>query len=149
MLTDNHRHGGGSGDGNKLKTSSVEGLKAFVEANAQPASFKDYVYNGSAPSATGNQAITGIGFKPKAVIAFATTDKANSMGMGSDGATYDWCIYNSYDSWVSSDATNFINAQSSSGTYACTISTYDTDGITLNWGSIGTGGADYTLLFLK
>lgn len=148
-LTDNHRHGGGSGDGNKIKTDSVDGLKKFVEDNANPASFNDFVYSGSAPSSTGNQSITGIGFQPKVAIVFATTDKGNSWGFGADGSSFDRSIYNEYDSWVSNDSTNLINAQSSSGTYSATINSYDSDGITLNWNAVGTGGADYTILFLK
>ena len=148
-LSENHRHGGGMGDGNKIKPESVEGLAGYIEDNATPASFLSYIYQGSDPSGTGDEAITGVGFQPEAVIALATTDKGNSWGMGENGSTYDWCTYNSYDSWSSATATNLINAQSSSGTYAATISSYDSDGITLNWNGVGTGGVDYILLFLK
>ncbi|HBC94389.1 MAG TPA: hypothetical protein DCZ10_16190 [Pelotomaculum sp.] len=105
-------------------------------------------------SVAGDQIINGVGFTPRAIIAFACVAGTSAASMGiHSGSSYS----------IVSDHVNIANAWSQgTGTlielkpvaatigYA-TVKSIDSDGCTLTWEKSGspTGTAIFTLLFLK
>jgi hypothetical protein len=96
----------------------------------------------AAATASATQAVTGVGFKPKRITFLAADDGAatvHSLGVAGDGA--DFCTYaNTVADTV--DATQAIHVESSIGDgHSADVTTYGTDGFTLNWTKIGNGRA--------
>lgn len=90
-------------------------------------------------SATGTQAITGVGFKPRFI--FATAHEAGTLefSMGfSDGSTDVVTPYHaSSDNWTTSSG--FITiVQSGGNTYIGALDSFDDDGFTIGWTRTGT-----------
>ena len=111
------------------------------------------------PGATGDQAITGVGFQPKAVLFYYTLQTSDGTavdfqwGIGAMTATgtgNQWAVSaNSADAAASSDndsrtsnaaCITYINA-SASTVLAATCVSLDSDGFTINW-SVVTSGVD-------
>lgn len=106
----------------------------------------------TAKTSTGTQAITGVGFRPKGIIFYATTQTAD--GFGSDSVAYMMIGFAGSDNsngvvgWVADDNVSAANvgvidqttnciAFASAGTPTevgqATISSMDADGFTLSW----------------
>lgn len=125
--------------------------------------------SGLQPTSTGTQAITGLGFKPKALIiasvgfAAATTASAEarlSIG-GADrtrqGHTYAGAVSGNADSRcvTNEDTSNIISCRTPNATAASTttesqasISSIDADGFTLNWTTADATQREYLWLAL-
>lgn len=123
-------------------------------------------------SSTGNQAVTGVGFQPKALILFSTATTTGSFqgdfmrytGFASSSTTSKQRFFGSYstDAADPSDAKVLVDTDgiwadgtpSSNFTQKATLSSFDSDGFTLNWsinnstnyviGYIALGGDDVT-----
>jgi hypothetical protein len=94
-------------------------------------------------TASGSQAITGVGFKPRYVhiIANVPANAMASIGMD-DGATAS-CIFNDHNAaaniWNRSTALSvFLRATSTPAQQTASISSMDSDGFTLNWTKTGS-----------
>jgi hypothetical protein len=106
--------------------------------------------------ASGTQAITGVGFKPKAVIFFvgmANTAHRFSVGMddGTTGASVADDNVDAAGSFFPTTGRSIdITGPTSADNYNCVIQSMDADGFTLSWSKIGspsgTAGAMYLAL---
>ncbi len=101
-----------------------------------------YVGGGSRSSSdgTGDEVITGVGFKPKAVIVSAASTANTNCGMSigfSDGTT-DKCIRNYYSGgWLHVVLSNLVAVYDEGGDdTVADISSLDTDGFTMDFTSM-------------
>jgi hypothetical protein len=90
-------------------------------------------------TATGTQSVTGVGFRPSAVIGHNVVDPSNKQGWGMDDATLSAGTNTrdavGADTW---EASNFIHVQFGGGvTYDGTIQSFDADGFTVSWTKAG------------
>lgn len=88
-------------------------------------------------TATGTQAITGVGFKPSAIIIFGALDDSDVMALGVYDGTAIYGLYHDYTvKYFVSPNLSFVV---SSGNYqVATISALGADGFTLSWTKTGT-----------
>lgn len=93
-------------------------------------------------TATGTQAITGVGFKPSSVIMFVNDpDDAGEGSWGFSDGTNNHCMTDRNNVTAGSYETNTSMVyilQSSGNTYRGDISTFDSDGFTISWTRTGT-----------
>jgi len=101
-----------------------------------------YVGSGSRDNSdgTGDEAVTGVGFTPKAVLVVAASSANANCGMSigfSDGST-DGCVRNYYSSgWLHIVLANIIAVYDEGGDQTtATVSSLDTDGFTMNFSSM-------------
>lgn len=103
-------------------------------------------------TATGTQAITGVGFKPKLIIIFAALDatKENSIGVSDGSAQYCQYDYGAVD--ADKRRFNTTNAiwlqQGASDIATATISPIGADGFTINWNKAGAKTGTATLFYI-
>lgn len=101
---------------------------------------------------TGTQAVTGVGFKPSYILFHAVINATPSMSVGMDDGTDQLALRNNHD--ISAD-TFGLNAGrsislivgSGSDTYAGDISTFDSDGFTIQWTKFGSPTGTATIHF--
>jgi hypothetical protein len=106
---------------------------------------------------SGNQAIAGLGFKPKAII-FIAAKQADvgifSIGFQSDSEVTDaQVVYDRYSVAANNWGTNVNSAiqiyQGSSANYlTAKVATFDTDGFTLLWTPTGTLSGSLTAKYI-
>lgn len=92
-------------------------------------------------STTGTQAITGLGFKPTAVIVFANIDGGFSFSMGAQGNnTPTGVVVENIAATTTMDArNNLIALWSGTGNLAyADVTSFDADGFTLTWSKSGS-----------
>lgn len=93
-------------------------------------------------TASGTQAVTGVGFKPtsiRVIMGVSGGGSRASIGM-SDGSS-EGCVYNAHNTSANTwgTASNLIYADSGVGTnYAGVISSFDADGFTISWTKTGS-----------
>lgn len=156
---------------NTSKQIAVSGLAAaiassFADGAITPAKRSGgfYVKLHTFSSGTGSEAITGVGFKPKAVLAFGSETSASSGTQKfAFGCAYDNSGTPAHSRFSmglnlstavgdSSDGTSvlvsLVNA-GGSAEFTCAVTSFDSDGITVNK-TVGGSTADrrqYTLMF--
>lgn len=107
--------------------------------------------------ASGTQAVTGVGFKPRAIIFFACQDGSGEASFGfSDinltGTSGENGVVNSRT--ATSPGTFFSNAasiyafESAGNTYSGSIDTLDDDGFTITWTRVGTPSGTLEVTYL-
>jgi len=101
----------------------------------------------------GDVAITGVGFKPSALIVFWAGPAAYTSGMGFADASVEYCMFSyptdNYHSW---SGTSLMQIYSAAGKIdVAVLKTFDTDGFTLTWAQSGspTGTANIAYLALR
>jgi len=103
-------------------------------------------------AASGDQAITGIGFIPKWIICFAVADAAGETSWGmSTGASVNNCLRDTYGvtAGTHSDATDLIHLITSAGTaYTANLKTFDADGFTITWTKTGSPTGTATVKYI-
>jgi hypothetical protein len=139
----------------KTSTETVHGKKYFDEVDVDTLTvsalvnvFKYKVGSFTSASGTGNQSVTGVGFKPRLVILF--------LGRGS-ASLFRWSLgaFTSTDQWSyggdSSDTdSGGLAALSTSSCYSevsntgvvvdqASVTSMDSDGFTINWTTISAG----------
>ena len=119
----------------------------FLYVNALKVNVRSFIANTSrdTSSASGTQAITGVGFKPTVVYFHAIQDQSDELSVGFDNSTNSMAMYNnggvSVDTWRvvdDSTASMFLSESSGPNTYAGEISSLDSDGFTITWTKTGT-----------
>ncbi len=100
---------------------------------------------------SGNQGVTGVGFKPKAVVFISTINATSSWSVGLDDGSSSGSIVSIAES--SPDQVNpvpgvSIYAFSTAGTYAGTITTLDSDGFTIAWTKASTQSGTIIVYYL-
>lgn len=105
-------------------------------------------------TASGSQAITGAGFRPRFAILFASEVSTAKLSIGVAFGTTSFCVYNNHNAssnqW--SNNTNIATLiQSGSDFNTVTVSSLDADGCTLSWTKTGspTGTANIRLVFIR
>jgi hypothetical protein len=106
--------------------------------------------------ASGNQAITGAGFKPRAIFAFATASPGSagaqqSVGMASDGTPIANAVWANAANIAASNTvitlTQCIQIIDGGGQqYAGAVASFDADGFTLTWTRTGAKTGTLTVL---
>lgn len=105
-------------------------------------------------TATGTQAVTGVGFTPRAVVFVMGVNgaSASAMSVGIDDAVTAVCIYNDHSvtaDTFSLDATDSIRAQNAAGTdYQGRLQSMDSDGFTVSWVRNGAPTGTITIGYL-
>ncbi len=106
-------------------------------------------------TASGTQAITGIGFQPKAVILIAGIAAANNeaVSIGVDDGTTGICIFNggndSANTWGFETAKSISIHPSAAGNNAtASVTTLGADGFTLTWVKTGSPTGTYNIGYL-
>ena len=105
----------------------------------------------TASSGAGDQALTGAGFSPTAVIAFGLTNATSvaSFGIGDD-AIAESVILQKADGNMTYNTTFFIYGLSGSDGLYAVIKTFDADGLTLTWAKDSSGvDVHFTILCFR
>lgn len=119
----------------------------WIEKGRTPTSnFKVVTTTRDLTTATGTQAITGVGFKPKTVIAICAIGADARACIGFSDGTSPSVIYPSHDgtadNWGDSDF--LINVDSGASIrQSAVVNSFDSDGLTLSW--VKTGSPTGTL----
>jgi len=104
-------------------------------------------------TATGTQAVTGVGFKPKAAVFLAAQGGSDEASWGVDIGTARGSIFT--DDAIAADTiqqgTNSSITDRELGNtdlYAGTVSTFDVDGFTISWTKTGTPTGTLTVIYM-
>lgn len=93
-------------------------------------------------TASGSQAVTGVGFKPTSVLMLATRSDSGTAGWSSsmaDSALGTGIIAGNTDANVSIGTVNILYGnQAGTTSYSGALASYDSDGFTLNWTKTGS-----------
>ena len=106
-------------------------------------------------TASGNQSITGAGFKPGLVMVLGAVTATAQVFISFKDASYHGCLWNDHNrvanTWGINPSFDCELVESSTVYSRGTISSLDADGITISWNKNGakTGIADLILLFLR
>jgi len=107
-------------------------------------------------TASGTQAVTGVGFKPSAIIFIVNVDGSNGLSLGWDDGTDRNGVLNGdsviEDNWYNA-VSNSLNAaifiQTGSGNrYDGKINSFDSDGFTIGWEKTGTTTGTAIIMYL-
>lgn len=125
-------------------TAALSALKLFADANGDViahAGVKVGSFTRDTSLASGTQNVTGVGFKPSAIILFGLVDGTIQASWGftdgiSDKAFSDGSAYTA-DTY--SDAGNVMLSlfQTNAIYYYCNIASFDADGFTITWTKVG------------
>ncbi len=136
---------------------NVDATNAAIDAVEQNvAKFKIGSFVRTIATASGTQAITGIGFKPKAIIALATVQLVEgvmSIGMWAEGGS-SMGLFDTYknvaNSYGKGGLVHIRLGAGSSYDYSCSVQSADNDGFTLIWtkGANVTGGGNIDVMYL-
>ena len=102
-------------------------------------------------AASGAVSYTGVGFKPKAIIAMgfiASSDANAAIGFGDSALVDDAMFWNTTPSVGNSNSLLMIQTNPGVAYQAAVITSYDTDGFTLTWTKTSTPTGTATLKFL-
>lgn len=115
---------------------------AFTTTGLKGISKKVGSFTRDVSTASGTQAITGVGFKPKAIMVVSAISGGASRGsIGYADGSAAGCLYNAHNTSANQwgPATNMIFLDSGGGAnYKGDISSFDADGFTINWTKTGS-----------
>jgi len=131
-------------------------LSLFVNAGATAPEWANGMKSGAtsidSATASGTQAITGVGFKPSYVIFQLGGGATAEMSLGFDNGTSYYCTYDNHtitaDSWERSSTYSIAAVQGSGITYTGLISSLDADGFTITWTKTGAKTGTIYLRYL-
>lgn len=120
---------------------------AFVQSNI---GYKVGTFTRDTTLASGTQAVTGVGFLPKAVIFLANQSTTKEMSVGIDDGTTNACIYQTSTAGTFNLTTNSIvdDEASGSASYSGAITTLGADGFTITWTKVGSPSGTLTVYYL-
>lgn len=122
-------------------------------AGANPSwsnSFKVSNFSRDTSLATGTQAVTGVGFKPRAIIFLAVQGSTKEMSVGfSDGSSHGALYQTSTAGTFSAASSAIVDDQTSgSDSYLGTVASFDADGFTISWTRTGAPTGTLTIYYL-
>ena len=146
-------------DAGEVLSIGAANLKAFVNAAGTKVEWASGIYVGSVSrdtaTASGTQAITGVGFKPSAVIFLTAIDNTPQGSIGFDDDTTSIGLINKHNvsagTWDLNPSQAIFCWQTDSIYGYATINSLDADGFTLVWTKVGakTGTADVAYLAFR
>ena len=101
--------------------------------------------------ASGTQAVTGVGFTPKAVLFFALQNQSREISWGFDDGTIAQSTYDDQASAGTYQTSSIsISDEETSGTtaYEGIVSSFGSDGFTITWTKTGSPTGTLTIAFL-
>ena len=114
--------------------------------------FKVGTFTRDTSLASGTQAVTGVGFTPKAVIFFAAVDTTSRFSVGFDDGTNSYLITDregiAAATWRVLSTFSIEMVTNGSDIYQGEITTLGTDGFTITWTKIGTPTGTATIFYL-
>jgi hypothetical protein len=118
------------------------GVLNISDGNAvQTGSYFVGIFTRSNSAATGTQAITGVGFKPKSVIFFASGGSNPACSVGATDGTNDDCLANNHnetaEDWQAIPSSIRFR-YSGADRQDATLQSYDSDGFTMSWVKVGS-----------
>lgn len=103
-------------------------------------------------TASGTQAVTGVGFQPKVIYLFSTEDGATAMSLGvSDGSSHHVAIdahIKGADKWTRDTSHCILIWDSGSAWNEASINSFDSDGFTIQWAKTGSPSGTITTIYL-
>lgn len=102
--------------------------------------------------ANGTQAVTGVGFKPRAVILFSSVSGTSAMSVGMSDGSGSQCMFDNYQNAANSyavDSQYSVTALTGSSVLnQASVSSLDSDGFTLSWTKTGSPTGTTTIYAL-
>lgn len=136
---------------NGIVSVMYDGTQYLLLSVSQPA-LKVATFTYNVATATGTQAITGTGFKPRVVIFFQGCAGTSSMSFGFDNGTTKLGVGDdSVDAagcYLPDTTQSIISAPSAGNNAKGHIQSLDTDGFTLSWTKTGAPVATITIGYL-
>jgi hypothetical protein len=104
-------------------------------------------------TASGTQAITGVGFQPRAIMFFATcVTTAHVVSSGVDDAATARVMFDynniSANAWQSANASSITALLSGSDVYSGKVNSFDADGFTIGWTKTGSPTGTLTINYI-
>jgi hypothetical protein len=117
---------------------------------ASPTGYKVGTFSIDTTTATGTQAITGVGFTPKAVVFFAVQSNSVEVSFGFDDGTDARAIsYNPDVSvWGNSATFSIYDVNGTGSSYGGNVDSFDEDGFTIGWTKEGSPTGTLTVYYL-
>lgn len=130
--------------------ATQQSIKAYVDAAA--VSYKIGSFSRDVSTATGTQAVTGVGFQPRLLVLLSNLGSSPATGASFTDGTNHGLIYNQHafsaNSWANS-STNIVTIEQGSGNqYNGALSSLDSDGFTISWTKTGSPTGTATIYFL-
>jgi hypothetical protein len=143
----------------EFKAKFDEGLKAFVSwfNSVHKTQFDAHLADNAAHSVSskagqftrdlsleGLQVITGLGFRPKAVLFYTNAPGAGKMSLGFAAENAQAVLFDNYNGFANSWNSDigkviFIMEDAASNWSFAAVDSFDADGFTVNWAKYGTG----------
>jgi len=142
------------GSADQVLTSNGTGAApTFQAAAAGGASVKVGTFTRDTATASGNQAITGVGFTPKALLFVGGQSTSAEIGWGLSDGTNEANLYDRYNitsannyGVVNSRAMTFV--EDGTKDYSGTIASLDADGFTITWTRASTPTGTLLIMYL-
>jgi hypothetical protein len=101
-------------------------------------------------TASGSQAITGVGFRPKAVVFLASQGSTKEMSVGFSDASSNLCIFqqSTAGNFTTNSAAITLDESTGVSAYVGSISSFDSDGFTISWTRTGTPTGTATVYYM-
>lgn len=142
--------GGGTEYAKGLRSGREE-LYESPEGSFTVARVKAGEFTRDTTTASGTQAITGVGFKPYAVIFLMAEDGGKEASIGVDDGTNAFSIFANdnitADTWSASGGESIAGNDSAGNGYTGDIASLDLDGFTINWVKTGTPTGTYSVKY--
>ncbi|MBA7562988.1 hypothetical protein ES708_04641 [subsurface metagenome] len=110
------------------------------------------VFSIDTATATGTQAVTGVGFKPAKVFFIANVTDTTQLSFGFDDGTIEDALYNNYarvaTQWAVYTASSIYLIQDDGILYSGLIQSLDADGFTISWTKAGAKTGTASILYL-
>lgn len=139
-----HIHDATSDDGANIPIGNISGTR-----------FKIGTFTRDVSLASGTQAITGVGFQPKAVLFLVFIGSTSQMSIGIDTDT-EMCVIadqhgTSANTWTGLTTMSILLIVNASNYYQGNVNSFDSDGFTINWtkNNSPTGTASIYFLALR
>lgn len=102
-------------------------------------------------TASGNQAVTGVGFEPTHGIFLAAEGNTNKMSIGFSDGTSNYALNDRHsvtaDTWSVANADAISVFQGGGNAYAGDVNSWDSDGFTIAWTKTGTTTGTITIFY--
>jgi hypothetical protein len=130
---------------------SVAG-QAKATAASSGAQVKSGTFTRDTATASGTQAVTGVGFQPKCLMIVAGINGQASFGLGFDNGTAPFGAADDHvdaaNTWVLTSSQSMIVAVTAGNNYQGKVSTMDSDGFTVSWTRVGAPTGTLTVGYL-